>query len=101
MRMNPNTVSWELAVSLADDPGLFDAIRATVVTDVNMLVDLLNRSRCDANWMSAATRLRSLTASFGMEELREAAELALAYAPCDPVALRAVNRAAEAFSRAN
>jgi L-fucose isomerase-like protein len=101
MRMNPNTVSWELAASLADDPGLFAEIRATVVSDVNMLVDLLNRSRCDANWMSAATRLRNLTASFGMEELREGAEMALSYAPRDPVALRAVNRAAEAFSRAN
>jgi hypothetical protein len=99
MRMNPHTVSWDVAASLADDPGLFLEIRASVADDVAMLVDLLNRSRCDANWRSAATRLRNLAATFGLEELRDGAEMALTFAPLDPVSLKAVNRAAMAFDR--
>ena len=48
-------------------------------------LDLLGRSRCDANWQIAAARLKSIAASFGAAGLIALADEALEGAPGDPV----------------
>ena len=62
--------------------------------------DLMARSRCDANWEVAASRLKSLAASFGAVGLLELADEALDGAPGDPVVLRKIARAIEDFASA-
>lgn len=82
-----------LAAAVGDDPTLVHELRAALIDGVSNYADLLARSRCDANWINAAYRLKGLAASFGALQLIEAADLALESAPGDPVALRRVNRA--------
>jgi HPt (histidine-containing phosphotransfer) domain-containing protein len=83
-------MDWQLAASLAGDADLLDELRTALRDDARHYGNLLGRSRCDANWIQAATRLHGLAASFGAHALQRAAALALEFAPGDPVALRAV-----------
>ena len=84
-----------LAAAVGDDPSLVSELRAALIDGACNYADLLSRSRCDANWITAAHRLKGLAASFGAINLIEAADLALESAPGDPVALRRVSRAIE------
>jgi hypothetical protein len=59
----------------------------------------MGRSRCDANWVIAASRLKSLAASFNLTGLVVLADEALEGAPGDPVILRKIGHAIEAFSQ--
>jgi hypothetical protein len=58
----------------------------------------MGRARCDANWRIAASRLKSLAASFGATGLMALADEALDGAPGDPVVLRKLNAAIEDFA---
>jgi hypothetical protein len=60
----------------------------------------MSRSRCDANWQFAASRLTSLAASFGAVGLMELAEEALRGAPGDPVVLSKLRAAIDDFGSA-
>jgi HPt (histidine-containing phosphotransfer) domain-containing protein len=82
-----------LAAAVGGDPALVQELRQALIDGATRYADLLVRSRCDANWTTAAHRLKSLAASFGVEGLMEAADFALEMAPGDPVALKRVNRA--------
>lgn len=82
-----------LAAAVGNDPSLVRELRAALIEGASHYADLLSRSRCDANWIMTAHRLKGLAASFGALQLIEAADLALQSAPGDPVALRAINRA--------
>lgn len=86
-----------LSAAVGDDPALVRELRAALIESADRNADLLARSRCDANWSTAAWRLKGLAASFGALNLIEAAELALDSAPGDPVALRAVKTAVAAL----
>jgi hypothetical protein len=57
----------------------------------------MGRSRCDANWIIAASRLKSVAASFNLTGLVLLADEALEGAPGDPVILRKVGTAIESF----
>ncbi|MGQ0588152.1 MAG: Hpt domain-containing protein, partial [Sphingosinicella sp.] len=61
-------------------------------------LDLMGRARCDANWVVASSRLKSLAASFGSSGLVALAEDALVGAPGDPVALRKIGEAIDDFA---
>ena len=61
-------------------------------------LDLLGRSRCDANWKIAATRLKSIAASFGALGMIALADEALQGAPGDPVVLRKITFAIDEFA---
>ena len=80
-----------------DDAGHDDALiaelRAAFLESARHHVDLLARSRCDANWRLAAGRLKGLAASFGIEELVRLAAQAEAGAPGDPVVRRKLAQA--------
>jgi len=82
-----------LAAAVGNDPSLVQELRSSLVEGAGHYADLLSRSRCDANWIMAAHRLKGLAASFGAIPLIEAADLVLESAPGDPVALRRVSRA--------
>lgn len=84
-----------LAAAVGDDPTLVRELRDALIEGASSYADLLSRARCDANWNTAAHRLKGLAASFGALQLMDAAEQALEGAPGDPVSLRRVNRAIE------
>ena len=58
----------------------------------------MGRARCDANWEIAASRLKSLAASFGAVGLVALADEALDGAPGDPVVLRKLAAAIDDFA---
>jgi hypothetical protein len=68
------------------------------VEGVARQVDLLSRARCDANWQFAASRLKSLAASFGAVGMMALADEALEGAPGDPVVLRKLRAAIDDFA---
>jgi hypothetical protein len=81
-----------LAAAAGEDPALLAELRAAFVDSLAQQIDLLRRSRCDANWLVAAQRLRGLGASFHAPELVRLAELALEGAPGEPGVLRKLDR---------
>lgn len=70
--------------ALGEDQAAAAELKAIFLQSVDHLVDLLRRSRCDANWMMAALRLKSLAATFGVIPLIQLAEQAMAGVPGDP-----------------
>lgn len=91
---------FEMALSSAvgDDPALRDELRAAFLESLAGQVDLLRRSRCDANWRTAADRLRGLGASFHAGDLVKLAQEASDGAPGDPAVLRKLDDFAKGFS---
>lgn len=77
-----------LAAAAGDDPALLAELRSGFVESLDSQLDLLSRSRCDANWQMAAERLKRLGASFHAGDLVALAEEALDGAPGDPAVLR-------------
>ena len=77
-----------LAAAAGDDPALQSELRAAFLESADRQVDLLKRSRCDANWEQAATRLKGLAATFHAAELQDLASTALEMAPGEPTAIR-------------
>ena len=84
-----------LAAAAGNDSSLVLELRAAFIDGALHYRALLVCSRCDANWTTAAHRLKGLAASFGAVSLIEAADLALQSAPGDPVALRKIQRAVD------
>jgi hypothetical protein len=93
MAYEPGAIEAALAAAVGDDAVLVGELRGALIESAERNADLLGRSRCDANWRTAAWRLKGLAASFGALDLLSAANDALEAAPGDPVALRGVNRA--------
>jgi HPt (histidine-containing phosphotransfer) domain-containing protein len=85
-----DSIDAHLAEAAGNDPVLFHALRAAFVESVERQIDLLGRSRCDANWQMAAMRLKGVAASFHATGLIQLAEEAVVAAPGDPVALRRI-----------
>lgn len=77
-----------IAMAAGGDPALFAELRASYSESVARQIDLLERSRCDGNWILAAMRLKGLAASFHSASLLALAEEALETAPGDPATVR-------------
>jgi hypothetical protein len=82
-----------LTAAAGDDPALIAELRAAFIESATRQVDLLSRSRCDANWQYSCYRIKGLAASFGVSELMELADEAMAGAPGDPVIVRKLSTA--------
>lgn len=84
--------SFETALSVAagEDYALFAELRLAFLESASRQLDLLRRSRCDANWRMAAMRLQGIGASFHDEALHDLARDALAAAPGDPAPVRRI-----------
>lgn len=87
-----------LAAAAGGDPVLMAELRGAFVDSVARQVDLLERSRCDGNWVVAAMRLKGLAASFHSERLLALAEQALESAPGEPTAVRRLKAFLSEFS---
>jgi hypothetical protein len=75
-------------------------LRDAFIESAARQLDLMSRARCDANWTIAASRLKSLAASFGASGLAGLADEALDGAPGDPVVLRKISLAIDDFAGA-
>lgn len=81
-----------LAAAVGDDADLVNELRGSVLTSALGHVDLLRRSRCDANWVMSARRLKGLAETFGLDDLVALAVTALDGAPGDPRVLMDISR---------
>ena len=79
-----------LAAAAGEDFALFAELRLAFLESASRQLDLLRRSRCDANWRMAALKLQGIGASFHDETLTGLAREALTGAPGDPAALRRI-----------
>jgi HPt (histidine-containing phosphotransfer) domain-containing protein len=100
MVYDPGALNASLAAAVGSDADLMGELRAAFLESAARQADLMSRSRCDANWQFAASRLKSLAASFGAVGLMALADEALDGAPGDPVVLRKLNAAIEDFAAA-
>lgn len=79
-----------LATAAGEDGRLQRELRAGFLESADRLLDLMRRSRCDANWQMAARRLHALAGGFHATQLMDLADQALGGAPGDPAALRGI-----------
>jgi len=98
MVYDPGALNASLAAAVGSDLALMAELRAAFVESAARQLDLMGRSRCDANWTLAASRLKSLAASFGAVGLMALADEALDGAPGDPVVLRKLDAAIGDFA---
>ena len=99
MVYDPGALNASLAVAAGNDPMLMAELHADFVASAARQLDLMGRSRCDANWNYAASRLKGLAASFGVLGLIDLADEALTGAPGDPVVLRKLTAAIDDFAQ--
>ncbi|MEV4935788.1 MULTISPECIES: Hpt domain-containing protein [unclassified Sphingobium] len=93
MSYDPGALNAALAAAVGDDRPLIEDLRVAFIESAERQVDLLGRSRCDANWQLAAWRLKGLAASFGLTALMAMADEAADAAPGDPRILRRLRAA--------
>jgi HPt (histidine-containing phosphotransfer) domain-containing protein len=98
MAYDPGALNASLAAAVGSDPQLMAELRAAFVESAARQLDLMGRARCDANWQFAASRLKSVAASFGAIGLLALADEALDGAPGDPVVLRKLGAAIDDFA---
>ena len=98
MVYDPGALNASLAAAVGSDGNLMAELRVAFIESAARQADLMARSRCDANWELAASKLKSIAASFGAVGLLELADEALAGAPSDPVALRKIRAAIDDFA---
>ena len=79
-----------LAAAAGEDFALFAELRLAFLESASRQLDLLRRSRCDANWQMAAMRLQGIAASFHDDVLAGLAREALSGAPGDPGPVRRI-----------
>ena len=98
MAYDPGALNASLAAAVGSDPVLMAELRGAFVESASRQLDLMGRARCDANWQIAASRLKSVAASFGAVGLLGLADEALEGAPSDPVVLRKISAAIDDFA---
>lgn len=99
MAYEPGALDATLSAAAGHDEDLFVELRQAFAESAERQLDLLRRSRCDANWRLAALRLKGLAASFNAEPLLLLAEEAADAAPGDPVPLRRIAAFLADFAR--
>ena len=86
-----------LTAAVGENEALITELRDAFLESARRQIDLLHRSRCDANWEYAAWRLKGLAASFGATRMLQLAEEAAHSAPGEPVILRKLEQAVAAI----
>lgn len=97
MSLDYGSFTTAIKEAAGDDIALMSELRIAFFDSADRLIDLLNRSRCDANWQYSAWRLQSLAASFGAEDIKLLAHSAVEGAPGDPVVIRELRAAVDAI----
>lgn len=98
MAYDPGALNASLAAAVGSDGELMAELRSAFIESAARQLDLMGRSRCDANWVISASRLKSIAASFGASGLIELADEALSGAPGDPAVLRKIAAAVDDFA---
>lgn len=98
MVYDPGALNASLAAAVGSDPELMRELRIAFLESAARQADLMGRARCDANWEIAASRLKSVAASFNAVGLVALADEALDGAPGDPVVLRKLAAALDDFA---
>ena len=98
MAYDSGALNASLAAAVGTDAALMGELRTAFVESAARQADLMSRARCDANWQFAASRLKSLAASFGAVGMIALADEALDGAPGDPVVLRKLRAAIDDFA---
>jgi len=101
MAYDPGTLEAALSAAVGSDAALIADLRRAFIESATRQIDLLSRARCDANWTMAALRLKSLCASFGVNQVMSLADEALEGAPNDPAVLKRLNSALQKISTPN
>lgn len=89
-----------LAAAAGDDRILLEELRGAFVDSLARQIDLLKRSRCDANWEVAALRLKGLAATFHAHDLIALADEAVIAAPGEPTVIRAIEAFLNDYTKA-
>ena len=100
MAYDPGALNASLAAAVGSDSALMAELRLAFIESAERQLDLMGRARCYANWIIAASRLKSLAASFGASGLGALADEALDGAPSDPVVLKKIAVAIGEFGEA-
>jgi hypothetical protein len=100
MSIDLGSLNTALHAAAGDDAALIAELRQAFVESAHRQIDLMGRSRCDANWHYSCLRLKGLAASFEAAELLALAEEAAQGAPGDPVVLRRLSTALVAIREA-
>jgi hypothetical protein len=100
MAYDPGALNASLAAAVGADSDLMVELRSAFLESAMRQLDLMGRARCDANWVIAASRLKSVAASFNVTGLSGLADEALDGAPGDPVVLRKLAEALDEFASA-
>lgn len=98
--MDYGALNTALHAAAGDDPALVHELRQAFVDSALRQLDLMSRSRCDANWQYSCLRLKGLAASFEASKLLALADEAIEGAPGDPVVLRQLTAALEEIRNA-
>ena len=98
MAYDPGALNASLAAAVGNDSELMAELRLAFIESGRKQLDLMGRARCDANWVIAASRLKSLAASFGANGLGALSDEALDGAPGDPVVLKKIASAIDDFA---
>lgn len=93
MSIDLGALNSALHAAAGDDAALICELRQAFVESAHRQIDLMSRSRCDANWHYSCLRLKGLAASFEAVELLGLADEAATGAPGDPVVLRRLSAA--------
>lgn len=100
MSLDHGSLNTALHAAAGEDPALIQELRQAFVESARRQIDLMSRSRCDANWQYSCLRLKGLAASFDASELLGLADEAAVGAPGDPVVLRKLGVALTAICEA-
>jgi hypothetical protein len=93
MSIDLGALNTALYAAAGDDSALIRELRKAFVESAHRQIDLMSRSRCDANWHYSCLRLKGLAASFEAATLLTLADEAADGAPGDPVVLRKLTAA--------
>ena len=80
-----------LATAAGEDAALQRELKAGFLDGAERQLDLMRRSRCDANWEMAARRLHALAGGFHATQLMGIAQMAVGAVPGDPAVLREIH----------
>jgi HPt (histidine-containing phosphotransfer) domain-containing protein len=100
MSFDYGSLHTALHAAAGDDAALIKELRQVFVESAHRQIDLMSRSRCDANWHYSCLRLKGLAASFDAAELLALADEAAEGAPGDPVVLRKLGVALDHIRKA-
>nr|WP_137678329.1 Hpt domain-containing protein [Parerythrobacter lutipelagi] len=90
MAFESGNLDATFAAAAGEDPALMAELRVAFGESVARQIDLLKRSRCDANWEMAAQRLKGLAASFHADALIKLSQEAVEAAPGEPTVIRRI-----------